>query len=171
MLAHMLGGAALFLCVGSYLMKTHRTLTFTAAAGVMCWALHFAVLGFWTASVLSALMSLRVASAVYVLHMDKAPRWWLTVVAWVLTGAAAWLTWNGWPSVPSTAATLFLAWSGFHLHLTRLRVALLVGEALWFINGYVAGSPVAMTAAALSFALNAHMLAAALRGKEKAFDR
>lgn len=152
------GTAALTLCVGSYLMRSHKGLTLTAALGVLMWAAHFASQGVWTASALSVLMAIRMAAAIYVVNFRLRARWKLTCVAWALTWLCAYVTWQGWVSLPSSLATTFLAYAGFHLHYTELRKALLFGEVLWFINGVAANSPLAMSAAVISFGINLRML-------------
>ncbi len=152
------GTAAFTLCVGSYLLRTHRTLTLTAAAGVFCWAIHFAAKGIWTPAVMSLLMSLRVAAGVVVIDLPKKTRWQLTWLVWAFSAVGAALTWNGWVSAPSTCATLFLAWAGLHLPYRPLRFSLLVGECLWFLNGVATNSYPAMIAAVVSFCINLHIL-------------
>lgn len=68
------------------------------------------------------------------------------------------LTWQGWVSAPSTAATLFLSWSGMHLKLPQLRYALLVGDALWLANGWVTDSWIACLCSVVALGLNSWML-------------
>jgi hypothetical protein len=167
MIAAIFGGAGLSLCLGSYLLRTHRSLTLAAAAGVLCWAAHFAAKGYWTPAVLSFLMSLRVAAGVYVIHFTSRTRWLATLTAWGLTGVGAWLTWQGWLSAPSTLATIFMAWAGLQLPYSKLRYALLVGEGLWFINGWATDSTLAMLGATGAVALNLYVIAQE-RTKEKA---
>lgn len=157
------GVLACALSVGSYAAKTHRRLTFTAVAAVLMWALHFGLQRAWTPCVLSVLMSARVAAGAWVIHLSWAQRWWATVAAWALALVAAGLTWKGVTSVPSTLATLFLSWAGMHLDIRQLRWALLVGEGLWFVNGWVVGSPLAMVSAVLAIGLNSWMLWKQLR--------
>jgi hypothetical protein len=152
------GAIALGLGVGSYLMRNRIALTITAALGVLFWAVHFAVQGVRTASLLSVIMAVRIAAGVYVVEFSPTARWSITALAWVVTWAGAYLTWQGWVSVPSTIATTFLAFAGFHLHYTDLRKALLFGEVLWFINGLVAQSELAMIASVVSFCLNLKVL-------------
>lgn len=154
----MLGALALGLCVGSYLMRNHRALTLCAAAGVLAWSAYFAVQGFGTATVMCLLMAGRVASGVWVVHWAAPRRWALTLVVWALSLAGAWATWQGWLSVPSTLASLLLAWAGYHLHYQPLRRALLAGELLLFVNGWLTHSGWAMASAALGLAMNVHVI-------------
>lgn len=154
----LVGTLAMMLCIGSYLMRSHSTLTWMAAAGVAAWSGHFALQEAWTASALSLLMSARIAAGVKVVKFSTTHRWAATVVGWALTAGAAALTWAGPSSAPSTLASLFTVWAGFHLHYRPLRLALLVAEVLWFLNGWVLHSAVAMAAAVVAAAINITML-------------
>lgn len=158
LLAMIFGAAGVCLTLGSYAMRTHRTLTLCGAAGVLSWAAHFAALGVWTPAVVSFIMSLRVASGVWVVHMPTRTRWWITALIGSATVAAAWFTWQGWVSVPSATASLFLAWAGLHLHYAQLRKALALSETLWFVNGWATGSSLAMVCALAALALNLTMI-------------
>ncbi len=161
------GLAATALCVGSYAARTHRGLTFTAALGVALWSVHFALRGAWTPALLSGLMSLRVLAGAWVVHLSERQRLWATALAFALTLTGAALTWQGLVSVPSTLATLFVAWAGFNLHNLPLRKALFVGEGLWLVNGLVTGSAVAAGAAVLALAMNAWTLRGLLAAQER----
>lgn len=152
------GVLALFLCVGSYLMRSHRSLTLTCAAGVACWALHFAIQEFWTPALLSTIMAMRIAAGVVVVNLGKRAKWQLTVLALSVTAAGSWLTWQGLVSLPSSMAAAWLAYAGFNLRDKALRRALLLGEALWFTNGWLTHSTLAMTASGLGMLINLFML-------------
>lgn len=158
LLAMIFGATGVILTLGSYAMRTHRTLTLCGAAGVLSWAAHFAALGVWTPAVVSFIMSLRVASGVWVVHMPTKTRWWVTAAIGSATVVGAWFTWQGWVSVPSATASLFLAWAGLHLHYAQLRKALVLSELLWFTNGWVTGSSLAMVCALAALALNLTMI-------------
>ena len=157
-LATVVGWLAMGLGISSYLAKSQRSLTVTAMAGVLAWSLHFGLRQAWTPCALTAIMSLRVAAGVWVVHWSASRRWAATVAAILLSLLGAALTWRGWPSVPATLATVFLSWAGLHLALSPLRWALLVGEALWFVNGWVVGSRIACVCAVVSALLNAWMI-------------
>lgn len=157
------GSAGLALCVGSYLVRSHKGLTLMAALGVLCWAIHFASQSLWTPAVMGLLMAVRVAAGVVVVDFERATRWWLTFLVWALIAAGAGLTWQGWTSAPSIVATVFLAYAGFHLHYGPLRKALLVGEALWLVNALVTGSMLALVASILAIGINIYVLLAESR--------
>lgn len=145
---------ASLLCIWSYFARTHRSLTLTAMTGVLAWALYFGLKGAWTPCVLSFVMALRVAAGVWVVGWEEAQRWKATFLGWSVAGLGAYLTWQGRASMPSLAATLFLTWAGLHLPLKPLRWALLIGEALWFVNGLVLGSTLACLSAAAAMLIN-----------------
>ncbi len=149
---------AALLCLGSYCARTHRGITFVAAAGVLCWAAHFALKQAWTPSVLSFVMALRILAGAWVVDMGRTQRWWATGIAALLTAGGAWWTWQGWVSVPSTAATLFTSWVGMHLKLPALRWALLLADGLWLLNGWVVQSYVACGCSLVGMGLNSWML-------------
>jgi hypothetical protein len=152
------GTAALLLCCGSYLMRSHRTLTLVAAAGVLMWALHFAAKEIWTPSAMSVLMAIRIAAGAFVIDFKPQARWALTMLALGLTAAGAWWTWQGWVSLPSALATSFLVFAGFHFRYAQLRRALLASEVLWLLNGVVTDSPLGMLAALIGFGLNLRVM-------------
>jgi hypothetical protein len=158
LLATLTGSLAVVLSLSSYLMRTHRSLTYAAAAGVLCWALYFAFKGVWTPSVLSALMAVRIAAGVKVVVLSHRTRWQLTLLVWALTSLGAYLTWQGWVSLPSTVATTFLTYTGFHFRYLALRRALLLSELLWFANGCVTESTLGMAAAVGGFGINCGIL-------------
>ena len=163
-LAHRLGvtdltaGLASVLCLSSYFARTHRSLTLTAMSGVLAWSLYFGLEDAWTPCVLSFVMALRVAAGVWVVNWSETQRWRATVLGWSVAGLGAYATWQGRVSMPSLAATLFLTWAGLHLPLRPLRWALLVGEALWFINGLVLNSTLACSCAAGAMVINSWMI-------------
>jgi hypothetical protein len=148
------GFLAMGLGIGCYAMKSYRTLTLTAASGVFFLAIHFALRDALTAAAMAGLMSLRIALSLYVIELALKPRLGATLAALTLSLTAAWLTWRGWVSVPSTLATLIAAWAGFNLRDLRLRWALLLSEAFWLMNGLVTGSILATLGATLALIVN-----------------
>lgn len=152
------GCLGVLLGAGSYLLRSHRALTLTAAAAVLAWAMHFACKEAWTATALMALSSVRIAAGAWVVHFPRNRRlgWTTGISALVLCLALA--TWAGWHSAPAMLATLTLTYAGFNLPYERLRPGLAVGELLWFANGALVGSSLAMAAAALGCLLNLGMM-------------
>ncbi len=149
------GAAGLALGLGSYLLKSHRALSLTAAAGVVAWALHYALKDAWTACALSALAAVRLGFAVWVVQQRPRQRLRWTLGACVIAGLVAWATWQGAGSVLPLAATLLLTCAGFNARYERLRPYLAAGEVLWLLNGWYVGSLFVMAAAGMGLVFNA----------------
>lgn len=153
------GFLGLVLCTGSYAARSHKAMAWVCAAGIACWSMHFALKGAATASVLSMASALRIAASVWIVHWSAVGRKAATAAAFAVALGGAYLTWAGWLSVPSLAATLIASWAGMNLGLARLRIALLAVELLWVLNAWVLDSMLALTASLIGIGLNMWFIA------------
>lgn len=148
------GALALVLSLSSYALKTHRALTSVAFLAVLCWGAHFWFKGALTPAALALVVSLRIALSLHVVHLSLAQRQRWTAGFLVVTVLASALTWQGWLSVPSTVATLWLTFIGLNWKGAQLRLGFFVGEGLWLTNAVLVGSLFAVVTSVLATVVN-----------------
>ena len=152
------GGLALLLSLGSYALKSHKALTGTAAAAVLCWAAHFWTKGALTSSLMALLALSRILLSLWVVHQSPAQRRGWTALFVLLVLAGSLWTWAGWVSLPATLASLWLVVIGLNCKDAPLRWGFLIAEALWLLNAVMVSSVFAGLTATLALCVNATSL-------------
>lgn len=126
--------------VGWPLARTRRAMLIVQIGIGVGFGLHYALLGNLTASAVNALGAVQVAIA---LCLGDRPglRWigWAFVPAVV---AAAFLTWQGLPTIVAAAGTLFIALARVQSNPIRMRILVLAGCPFWIFHDLLVGSPV-----------------------------
>jgi Bacterial inner membrane protein len=122
----------------------------------LCFALHYALLGHWTAVAMNGLMG---AQTVVVIMLVRQPRlrWAYYALMPVLTFASA-VTWQGVPSFLAAAATTLSTIGRMQTNDVILRVLLLAATPLWVVHDLIVGSFPGLIADVLSMATGATML-------------
>jgi hypothetical protein len=138
--AHATGIAALSLSLRALITRSDRDLNRTTGLSAVLWALNNLLLGAHTAAALSAVAAGRQASTSYAERRGPQIRrqsCGLFIAITVLAGA---LTWEGWISVPTTAATVLVSYAVFYSRGAQLRLIMLVSAALWMMSAWTLGS-------------------------------
>jgi hypothetical protein len=166
MIEHFVDGTglvALSLSVTGLIAKDDRTLTVTGGWASAVWALNNLLIGAQTAAALSALSVGRQAG-VWVLqgHPRRLKGLAFSIVA-VATVLIALLTWNGSGTVFPVAGSLVASYAVFYQSGAKLRLAMVVVNALWMHNAVSYGS-------GWQVAANLIAGAAAAIGAWRAFD-
>ncbi|MEC5396881.1 YgjV family protein [Uliginosibacterium sp. H1] len=133
-LAQILGYAAFVLGVGSFLQKNDRHFKLYMTGECIAYALHFYMLGNYTATASSIVSVARSVLSLYTRSLWIA----LTIVAInIALGLALVKTWTDWlPLIASCTGTLAL----FLLQGIPMRLLMLVGTLLWLANNIITGS-------------------------------
>jgi hypothetical protein len=127
-------------------------------------AVHYALLGHWTAVAMNGLMGVQTVVAILLVRQPRL-RWAYYALMPALALASA-LTWQGLPSLLSAAATTLSTIGRMQTNVTVLRLLLLASTPVWAMHDLTVGSVPGLAADILSFATGAMMLlrpAAALR--------
>jgi hypothetical protein len=142
--AHVSALAGITLVCASYFFKTHRALTGSISLGLVAWSVHFLLLGAYTASALAMLSALRVFAGLFVFQLKPTYRRVATVVSLLLSLLVAYLTWQGWKSIPVTVGVLLATIGGYHFEGQALRRWLLGAEMFFLFNALLVGSELAL---------------------------
>lgn len=135
-LIHFTGLAALLLNVSGLVRSCDRTLRLRGGIAAVLWMLNNLLLGAHTAAALCAVSAGRQAVST-VTHTGSA-RWRLAACLGFMSISmtAVLLTWHGWPTLLMAAAAMISNYAMFYLHGRQLRLAVLIGSALWMYNAW-----------------------------------
>ncbi len=122
----------------SFQFKHRRQIIACLVVSCLLVALHFALLGHWTATGLGMVAAVRFIAS-YCTTSKKMMAFFL-----VLTLLIAAITFNGMLSVIGCLGSLFGTVGSFCQDDKRLRQVLLVATSLWLIHNILAGSPTAV---------------------------
>jgi len=136
--------AGIILICAAYFFKTHRALTCSISLGLVAWSVHFLMLGAYTASALAMLSALRVFAGLFVFRLEPGSRFLATAFSLLLSGVVAYLTWEGWRSIPVTVGVLLATIGGYHFDGQALRGWLLGAETFFLFNALLVGSKLAL---------------------------
>jgi len=119
-------------------------------------ALHYALLGHWTAVAMNGLMGVQTAFAI---PLERAPqlRWAYYAVIPALALASV-LTWQGLPSLLSVTATALSTLARLQTQERGLRLLLLASTPAWALHDVIVGSVPGLAADLVCFATGAIML-------------
>jgi hypothetical protein len=122
----------------------------------LCFALHYALLGHWTAVAMNGLMSAQTVVAIMLVRQPRL-RWAYYALMPVLAVASA-VTWQGVPSFLAAAATTLSTIGRMQTNDVILRVLLLAATPFWAVHDLIVGSFPGLIADVLSMATGATML-------------
>ena len=132
----------------------------------LCFALHYALLGHWTAVAMNGLMSVQTVVAIMLVRQPRL-RWTYYALMPVLALASV-VTWQGAPSLLAAAATTLSTIGRMQTNDVILRVLLLAATPFWAAHDLLVGSFPGLTADVLSMATGTTMLLRHSRCADKA---
>jgi hypothetical protein len=119
-------------------------------------ALHYALLGHWTAVAMNGVMSMQTVVAIMVVRQPRLR--WAHYALMPLLALASVATWEGPPSFLAAAATTLSTLGRMQTNDTILRVLLLASTPFWAAHDLLVGSAPGLIADLLSMATGAAML-------------
>lgn len=142
-LAQVIGFLGLTIHVLSFQQKTRGKVLLFTMIGCLFWALHFSLLGFYTAAAVNLVVALR--SLVFYKFTNRDNRLMLYgfMAAFVISTI---FTWQGIISLLPLAACLLSTYASWQMSAQRIRQLTLPMPMLWFIHNFIAGSIAAMIA-------------------------
>ena len=132
----------------------------------LCFALHYALLGHWTAAAMNGLMSVQTVVAIMLVRQPRL-RWAYYALIPVLALASV-VTWQGVPSFLAAAATTLSTIGRMQTNDVILRVLLLAATPFWAVHDLIVGSFPGLIADILSMATGATMLLRHSRARTEA---
>jgi hypothetical protein len=138
---HVTGIAALGLSINGLVNRNDQVLRRASSAASVLWAVNNLLLGANSAAALSALSATRTTTADMVQRGAGHVRQWACAGFILVALTAAALTWQGWPTVLTSAASVIVSYAVFHLSGARLRYAMLLSALLWSYNAWLVNSP------------------------------
>jgi len=152
LLAHATGIAALGLSLNGLVNRNDQTLRRTSSAASLLWTCNNLLLGATSAAAMSALSATRTTAADLVQRGAAHTRHW-TCAAFILSALlASALTWQGWPTLLTTSASIAVSFGVFYLAGAQLRFVMLVSALLWTYNAWLFHSPEQITGNSLGIA-------------------
>jgi hypothetical protein len=131
------GAFALLLSVIALLRPSEQALVKLSGWSSALWTLNNLLMGATMAAALSALSVGRQAGASALRDRDGPARRMTVAGLVVATLAIAVMTWGGVESIFPLAGSLTATYAMFHLRGARLRLALVIVNAFWMVNGLV----------------------------------
>ena len=119
-------------------------------------ALHYGLLGHWTAAAMNSLMSVQTVIAIVLVDHPRL-RWAYYMLMPVLALASV-ATWQGLPSFLAAAATTLSTIGRMQTNDVIFRVLLLAATPFWAVHDLIVGSFPGLIADVLSMATGAMML-------------
>jgi len=150
-------GLTAMVCLATWpLFRARRMMLIVYIGNNLGFALHYALLGHWTAVAMNGLMSVQTVVAIMLVRQPRL-RWAYYALMPVLALASA-VTWQGLPSFLSAAATTLSTIGRMQTNDTVLRVLLLASTPFWAAHDLIVGSVPGLAADLLSMATGATML-------------
>jgi hypothetical protein len=140
LLAHATGLAALVINVCALLCRCEIRLRRHSVAAGCLWAINNVLLGAHSAAALTVVSASRTATAATTLERGCVARRNAFLVFAALTLAAGLLTWHGWTSGVTLAASVMSTYAMFYMRGAPLRVSMLVASMMWMVNAWQVGS-------------------------------
>jgi hypothetical protein len=138
------------------LFRTRWTMLVTYIGNSVGFALHYALLGHWTAAAMNGLMGVQ---TVVVIMLDRQPRLrWVYYALMPLLAFASVATWQGPPSFFAAAATTLSTIGRIQTNNLALRVFLLASTPLWAVHDLLVASAPGLIADSLSMVTGTTML-------------
>jgi hypothetical protein len=136
----LVGYVAAFVSLSAYAMREDKMMKTGVGAGLLLWALHYAMLAGWTASATCLLIASRQVLALIAPAMSATARRTTAVSYCFVFTAVLWLTWAGSVSLLPWVSALNATYAYFYLAGTRLRAQVMLSTGLWLLNAAVLGS-------------------------------
>ena len=140
LVTHATGIAALGLNVRALVVRSDRELNRTSGLSALLWALNNLALGSHAAAALSVVAAGRQVSTSYVERFGPGIRRCSGLLSVAISAIAGALTWEGWPTVPTTAATMLVSYAVFNSTGVRLRLIMLASALAWMYNAWALDS-------------------------------
>jgi hypothetical protein len=144
-------------CLAAWPLFRERGTMLTAYIGNnLGFAVHYALLGHWTAAAMNGLMGVQTVVAIMLVRQTKL-RWAYYTLMPILALASV-VTWQGPPSFLSAMATTLSTIGRMQTNDAALRVLLLASTPFWAAHDLIVGSGPGLVADVLSMATGAMML-------------
>jgi Bacterial inner membrane protein len=139
-LVHATGLAALVINVCALLCRCEIALRRQSVAAGCLWAINNVLLGAHSAAALTVVSASRTATAASTLERGRIARRNAFLTFAALTLGAGLLTWNGWTSGVTLAASVMSTYAMFYMRGVPLRLSMLAASLLWMVNAWQVGS-------------------------------
>jgi hypothetical protein len=150
-------GFIAMVCLAAWPLFRGRGVMLTAYIGNnLGFAVHYALLGHWTAVAMNGLMGVQTVVAIMLVRQPRL-RWAYYALMPVLALAGV-VTWQGLPSLLSATATTLSTIGRMQTNDAALRVLLLSSTPFWAAHDLIVGSGPGLIADVLSMATGAIML-------------
>lgn len=150
-------GVIAMVCFATWpLFQARWTMLMAYIGNNLGFAVHYALLGHWTAVAMNGLMSVQTVVAIMLVRRPRL-RWAYYALMPVLALASL-ITWQGLPSFLAAAATTLSTVGRMQTNDMVLRVLLLASTPFWAVHDLLVGSAPGLIADALSMATGATML-------------
>ncbi|MCK9174904.1 MAG: YgjV family protein [Desulforhopalus sp.] len=146
--SQILTGLTLCSDITSFQMKQRRHILLCFIFSSSTLALHFALLGHWTAAALALFAAARFAIGFYTVNMRLA--WLFVAVIAVITA----FTWEGPLSLLAAAGSTICNLGTFQREDKRLRLFMFPGTLCWLSHNILVGSPGAVVVESVFFCSN-----------------
>jgi hypothetical protein len=153
---HATGLVALALNVWSLICRCDVAMRRHSILAGCLWTLNNALLGAAGGAALSAVSASRTASSAVTLERSRVARRNTFIFFALLTLVAAGLTWHGWVSAVTLAASLMSTYAMFYMRGAPLRLAMLLVSGMWMVHAWQVDSPEQMAANVLTAAAAAY---------------
>jgi len=147
-LSQILIGIAVFFDILSFQFKERKKIVSCLLVSCSLIAVHFMLLGHWTAVCLGILAAMRFAASLF--STSKRLMAFFVVATVVLSA----LSYEGLLSILACTGGCFGTVASFCKEDKRLRQLMLVGTSLWIVHNYLAGSPAAVLMEAIFIGSN-----------------
>ena len=134
------GYVATIVSLSAYAMRQDKMMKTGVGAGLLLWALHYAMLSAWTASATCLLIASRQVLALIAPTMSATARSTAAISYCLVFTAVLWLTWAGPVSLLPWISALNATYAYFYLVGTRLRTQVMLSTGLWLLNAAILGS-------------------------------
>ena len=134
------GYVATIVSLSAYAMRQDKMMKTGVGAGLLLWALHYAMLSAWTASATCLLIASRQVLALIAPTMSATARRTAAISYCLVFTAVLWLTWAGPVSLLPWISALNATYAYFYLVGTRLRTQVMLSTGLWLLNAAILGS-------------------------------
>ena len=134
------GYVATIVSLSAYAMREDKMMKTGVGAGLLLWALHYAMLSAWTASATCLLIASRQVLALIAPTMSATARSTAAISYCLVFTAVLWLTWAGPVSLLPWISALNATYAYFYLVGTRLRTQVMLSTGLWLLNAAILGS-------------------------------
>jgi hypothetical protein len=150
-------GLIAMVCFASIpLFRARRTMLLAYIGNNLGFALHYALLGHWTAVAMNGLMGVQTVVAIMLVREPK--MLWAYYALMPVLGLASAVTWQGLPSFFAAGATAFSTIGRMQTNGTALRILLLASTPFWVAHDLIVGSVPGLVADVLGMAIGMTML-------------